>query len=111
MIRFVDLTDPGVGAPICAFLGTVDNKFMETPKGNHTFSTMKEIEETPFGDRLLGLVPEGFFERVNGMNKYRFHWLDGSVDEGYGRNVADAFTRLGYGAGALAALDYHEGVK
>ena len=42
------------------------------------------------------------------MKKYRFHWLDGKVHEGEGRNAVDAFTRLGFGAGALGALDYYE---
>ena len=42
------------------------------------------------------------------MNKYRFHWQDGTVDEGAGHTCADALTRLGYGAGAVAALDYWE---
>lgn len=45
------------------------------------------------------------------MKKYRFHWLDGKVEEGEGRDVADAFTHLGYGAGALRVLDWHEEVK
>lgn len=47
---------------------------------------------------------------------FRFHWLtkkaDGTpqVDEGHGRDVADAFSRLGYGGGAMRALDYFEEV-
>lgn len=45
------------------------------------------------------------------MRQFRFHWLDGKTDEGYGQDAADAFTRLGYGAGAVAALDYHEEIK
>ena len=40
---------------------------------------------------------------------YRFHWRGtGGPQDGYGRDVADAFNRLGYSAGALAALDYYE---
>ena len=42
------------------------------------------------------------------MKLYRFHWLDGKVEECKGYGVADAFTRLGYGGGAFAALDYWE---
>ena len=42
---------------------------------------------------------------------YRFHWLDGSKNEGYGRDADDAFTRLGFGGGAARALDYYETVK
>lgn len=45
------------------------------------------------------------------MKKFRFHWLDGKTDEGEGNSVADAFTRLGFGAGAMAALDWWEEVK
>ena len=47
-------------------------------------------------------------ELVGDLKRYRFHWRDGSKNEGYGRSVADAFTRLGYGAGAVAALDFYE---
>lgn len=42
---------------------------------------------------------------------HRFHWLpegSGKTDEGYGRDVADAFSRLGYGGGAIRALDWWE---
>ncbi|MHC4300929.1 MAG: hypothetical protein ACYS7Y_26950 [Planctomycetota bacterium] len=45
------------------------------------------------------------------MKRFRFHWLDGRVEEGEGTDVADAFTRLGYGAGAASILDYYEEVK
>ena len=39
---------------------------------------------------------------------YRFHWLSGDVSEGYGDGPADSLNRLGYGSGALPALDYWE---
>ncbi len=39
---------------------------------------------------------------------YRFHWRSGEPDDGSGSNPADALTRLGFGAGAIAALDYWE---
>lgn len=39
---------------------------------------------------------------------YRFHWRDGKQQDGEGRSPADALSRLGYGNGALAALDYWE---
>lgn len=39
---------------------------------------------------------------------YRFHWLDGKVQDGKGKSPADALTRLGYGNGAIKALDYWE---
>lgn len=42
---------------------------------------------------------------------YRFHWGDKKVDESKGYSVADAFRRLGYGGGALRALDYWEEVS
>lgn len=42
---------------------------------------------------------------------YRFHWRDGTVNEGAGKSVADAFTRLGFSAGAFPALDRHEVVS
>lgn len=42
------------------------------------------------------------------MNLYRFHWRDGTRNEGYGTDAADAFTKLGFGQGAVPALDYWE---
>lgn len=44
------------------------------------------------------------------MRRFRFHWRDGKIDEGDGRDVADAFSRLGYGGGAIRALDWHEDI-
>jgi len=44
------------------------------------------------------------------MKTWRFHWRDGSVNEGPGETVEEAFTALGFGAGAVGALDYHEEV-
>jgi hypothetical protein len=44
------------------------------------------------------------------MNRYRFHWRDGTTNEGEGRDAADALNRLGFGRGAVAALDYYERV-
>ena len=43
------------------------------------------------------------------MNWYVFHWRDGERSEGEGETPEDAFTKLGYGAGAVKALDYWEG--
>jgi hypothetical protein len=133
MIRFVNLTDPEEGSPICAFLSTDIDEFMRTPTGGHTFSTVEEIGEMPFGDRMIGLVPEGFFDekpRTMTIEEYneachkehalrnpgkerqwRFHWCGGKVEVGLGETVEAAFTHLGYGAGAIWALDYHEEIK
>ena len=41
------------------------------------------------------------------MKTFTFYWLDGQKDVGKGHSVADAFSRLGYGGGALAALDFY----
>lgn len=44
---------------------------------------------------------------------YRFYWRFDlhKPSEGRGRTPEDAFTRLGYGAGAVRVLDYYEEVK
>jgi hypothetical protein len=47
----------------------------------------------------------------NSQRKFRFYFLDGKVEEGEGETVADAFRRLGYGGGAINALDFYEEVK
>lgn len=38
---------------------------------------------------------------------YILHWLGGKTEEVKGETIADAFTKAGYGAGALRALDYY----
>ena len=45
------------------------------------------------------------------MKKFKFYWLDGKIDIAEGLDVADAFSNLGYGAGALRALDYYKEIK
>lgn len=45
------------------------------------------------------------------MKTFVFYWLDGTVEESSAGNVVDAFTKLGYSAGAMAALDYWEEKK
>lgn len=47
---------------------------------------------------------------MNKVSRFRFHWLGGKTEVGSGRNVAEAFSSLGYGSGALPALDYFEEV-
>jgi len=42
------------------------------------------------------------------LKKFKFHWLDGKTEVGKGVNVSDAFTHLGYGAGAIIVLDWYE---
>lgn len=45
------------------------------------------------------------------MRRFRLHWRDGQVNEVSGVDIADAMRRAGYGAGSVAALDYHEEIK
>ena len=45
------------------------------------------------------------------MKTYILHWLDGTTEKIEGNSISDAFTRAGYGAGALRALDYYEEMK
>ena len=39
------------------------------------------------------------------MHTFKFYWLNGKVETGTGTSMSDAFMRLGYGGGAMAALD------
>jgi len=41
-------------------------------------------------------------------NLYKFHWRGSPPSEGRGDSPADAMNKLGYGQGAVAALDYWE---
>lgn len=45
------------------------------------------------------------------MKTFKLFWKGGEVETVTGKNIADALSRAGYGAGALAALDYYEEVK
>lgn len=42
------------------------------------------------------------------MKNFIFYWLTGDIDKGQGTDVADAFRRLGYGGGAMNALDFYD---
>jgi len=45
------------------------------------------------------------------MKSFILYWLDGKKEQAEGNTIADAFTRAGYGAGAIRALDYFEELK
>lgn len=42
---------------------------------------------------------------------YELHWLDGKVSTCTGETIAQAFSAAGYGAGAIAALDYYKQIS
>lgn len=45
------------------------------------------------------------------MRHYKLHWLDGKKEIVSGETIADAFTKAGYGAGAIRALDWYEPIE
>lgn len=45
------------------------------------------------------------------IKTFQLFWLNGKSEIVKGTSIADAFTRAGYGAGALGALDYYKEVK
>ena len=45
------------------------------------------------------------------MKKFRIYWLHGGTTDVEGLDIADAFTRSGFGAGAVRAVDYYEELK
>ncbi len=47
-------------------------------------------------------------KRPTDQKQWRFHWLNGKVEVGIGDTVSEAFTQLGYGAGAMAAMDHYQ---
>lgn len=76
MIRFVDLTDaywtcpdPEDPHPICAFLDTITDRFIENAAGSHTCSDMEDVltlgmsKPGDLGKRCAGLLPPGFFDK------------------------------------------------
>jgi hypothetical protein len=50
-------------------------------------------------------------EIIEGVKKFRFHWKDGTTETGLGKTIPEAFKGLGYGGGAIAALDHYEVVE
>lgn len=48
---------------------------------------------------------------MNTLKRYTFYWLDGKTEEAEGYTPADALRSLGYGGGALRALDYYSSVE
>ncbi|HMW11081.1 MAG TPA: hypothetical protein PJ987_11625 [Bacteroidia bacterium] len=42
------------------------------------------------------------------MKKFRLYWLDGKTEIVEGDDIADAFSKAGYGAGAMKALDFYD---
>jgi hypothetical protein len=40
--------------------------------------------------------------------KFKIYWLDGQEEVLSGDDIADAFTKAGYGKGAAHAVDYYE---
>jgi len=45
------------------------------------------------------------------MKTFKLFWLDGKTEKVKGNSIADAFTKAGYGNGALPALNYYEEIK
>ncbi len=45
------------------------------------------------------------------MNRYILHWGSGKPDITFANSIKEAFDQLGYGGGALVALDYYEEQK
>lgn len=42
------------------------------------------------------------------MGKYRLYWNDGTTQTVEGADIADAFSKAGYGGGAVGALDFYD---
>jgi hypothetical protein len=45
------------------------------------------------------------------MKRFRLFWLDKTMEDIEGYDIADAFRRAGLGGGAIRALDYFKEVK
>lgn len=84
MIRFVNLTEALESSePICAFFDTVRDRFIETKMKDQTFSSPEFIALHDQGQRMLRLVPDGFFDRA--------------VCDTCGESTADKYTYAGRG--------------
>jgi hypothetical protein len=65
-------------------------------------------EAIQVGRQILSTWTEEEDEQM--MHYYRLHWLgsEGKTEDISGTTIADAFTRAGYGQGALRALDWFD---
>ena len=67
MIRFIDLTadywtDDVDNDPCCAFLSTNTDTFFLNADGCHVFHDLDAFEGIPDRERLLAMLPDGFFD-------------------------------------------------
>jgi len=53
------------------------------------------------------LIEEIQRRKAQTTNKYFLYWMDGNKEIVLGTSIEDAFTKAGYGAGALRALDFY----
>jgi hypothetical protein len=101
MIRFVNLTeaywtDVTEGSPVCAFLSTTTDCFLESNHGDFVFASLEDVKEHPRAKRLLGLMPEGFFN--TGNKRYIVGYINFSdnnlvLEEILANNEPEAFWR------------------
>ena len=88
MIRFIDITmgyyaldddDTLVDMlilPLCSFINTVTDKYIENDSGQHTFNDFDDIEsiaDANYRGRCKGLVPDGFFDLTSSYWKGKAH--------------------------------------
>lgn len=78
-----DTTDYGM---VVGYIFGRDRTKLELPKWNDQLEIRNSVGES--------------------FNTYRIYWRDGSTACLKGRNEQDAFVRAGYGAGAMAAVDF-----
>lgn len=45
------------------------------------------------------------------MKTFRFYWIGSDYVDGEGHTPEEAFANLGYGSGAVKALDYYKELK
>jgi hypothetical protein len=45
------------------------------------------------------------------MKRFRLFWLDKTMEDIEGNDIADAFRRAGLGGGAIRALDYYKEIE
>lgn len=65
MIRFIDLTKEywsDKGPPCCAFLNTIDDKFILARNHTHVFDYFDDVYYHNLSKRLLPLLPKDFFD-------------------------------------------------
>lgn len=66
------------------------------------------VINTVTGERVKIHFGDDVDDEIHIPKQFRLHWKDGRTEIVKGDDIADAFSKAGYGRGALTAMDWYE---